>query len=132
ILLIGVIGLLGTLWYTSARGSAKYNALGNPLVFLMFGPGYVLGAYLLQARTLSWNALLVSLPVGFIVAAILHANDTRDIAYDRKAGIRTIATILGAHNSRVFYSFEIFAPYVLLVVLTLLHVLPWPALLAVL
>jgi len=119
ILLIGLIGLVGVLWYTSNSGSAKYNALGNPLVFLMFGPGYVLGTWVIQAQSTSlaqvWNPLLISLPVGFLVAAILHANDTRDIVDDRAAGIKTIATIQGPTGARQFFSFELFAPYVLLV-----------------
>ncbi|MDQ3024311.1 MAG: 1,4-dihydroxy-2-naphthoate octaprenyltransferase, partial [bacterium] len=97
ILLVGIIGIIGTLWYTSSRGSAKYNALGNPLVFLMFGPGYVLGTYIIQAEPQSfpWPALLISIPIGFLVAAILQANDVRDIVDDRQAGIKTIATVLG-------------------------------------
>ena len=119
ILLIGIIGLFGVLWYTSGSGSAKYNALGNPLVFLMFGPGYVLGTYVIQAQPTAagqlLNPLLVSIPVGFLVAAILHANDTRDIADDRLAGIKTIAILQGKEAARSFYSFELFAPYVLVV-----------------
>jgi 1,4-dihydroxy-2-naphthoate octaprenyltransferase len=115
ILAVGVCGLIGALWYTASRGSAKYNGLGNPLVFLMFGPGYVLGTYVLQAQPQSfpWNALLVSIPIGFLVAAILQANDVRDIVDDRAAGIKTIATAQGPIGGRTFYSFELFAPYVL-------------------
>lgn len=144
ILLIGAIGLLGVLWYTSGSGSAKYNALGNPLVFLMFGPGYVLGTYVIQAQptdaSLLWNPLLVSIPIGFLVAAILHANDTRDIADDREAGIKTIAIIQGKDRARSFYSFELFAPYVLVMLYVILShfasglpkILPWTGLLPLL
>lgn len=131
-LAVGLIGLCGAIWYTGKTGSAKYNALGNPLVFLMFGPGYVLGAYLLQAHAVSWNALWVSLPVGFLVAAILQANDVRDIVDDRAAGIRTVATLSGHIRARVLYSVQVFAPYVLVAVLVGLRVLPWPALLPLL
>jgi 1,4-dihydroxy-2-naphthoate octaprenyltransferase len=115
LLIVGIIGVLGAIWYTTGKGSAKYNALGSPLVFLLMGPGYVLGAYLVQTGTLNWDAVWVSLPVGFIVAAILHANDTRDIVDDRAAGIKTIATVLGKDGARSYYSFLIFAPYVCVV-----------------
>jgi 1,4-dihydroxy-2-naphthoate octaprenyltransferase len=120
LLIVGVIGVLGAIWYTTGRGSAKYNALGSPLVFALMGPGYVLGAYLVQANSLNWNAVWISLPVGFIVAAILHANDTRDIVDDRAAGIRTIATVLGKDGARAYFSFLIFAPYLTVVVLAVL------------
>lgn len=134
LLLIGLVGLAGTLWYTASRGSAKYNALGNPLVFLMFGPGYVLGTYVIQAQpdSFPWNALWVSIPIGFLVAAILHANDTRDIADDRAAGIRTIATVLGPLKARMFYHFEVIAPYVGVIALVALRILPLTCLLVLL
>jgi 1,4-dihydroxy-2-naphthoate octaprenyltransferase len=79
----------------------------------------VLGTYVIQAQPTELaqlaGPLLVSIPIGFLVAAILHANDTRDIADDRQAGIRTIAILQGKDLARYFYSFELFAPYVLVV-----------------
>ena len=121
---IGVIGLIGSVWYTSGKASAKYNALGSPLVFLLMGPGMVLGAYIVQTGEFSLNALLASLPVGFLVAAILQANDTRDIVDDRSAGIHTVATLLGPSGARRYYSTLVFAPYISLVLLYVAGVLP--------
>jgi len=126
---IGVLGALGAIWYTSGNASAKYNALGTPLVFIMMGIGYVCGAYLIQAGTVSWQAVLVSLPIGFLVTAILQANDTRDIAEDRAIGIRTASIALGATGARAYYSFLLFAPYATIVILALMHITPWLSLL---
>ena len=131
-LYIGVAGLLGSIFYTTTPLSAKYVALGSPLVFIMMGPLMVLGGYLVQTGTLSWNAVWISLPVGFIVAAILHANDTRDIVHDRHAGIRTIATILGVTGTRVYLSFLLFAPYLTVIALWYFGVAPWTVLLPIL
>lgn len=128
--LLGAAGLLGAVGYSGTRYGAKYHALGEPLVFLMMGVGMVLGGYLVQTGTLSMKALLVSLPVAFLVAAILQANDTRDISDDRAAGIGTIAIILGPTGSRVFYSALLFAPYATLCVLAADGVVPLAALLA--
>jgi 1,4-dihydroxy-2-naphthoate octaprenyltransferase len=128
LLAIGAAGLVGAIWYTSGNAGAKYVALGSPLVFIMMGIGYVLGAYAVQTGTLSWGAVAVSLPVGFLVAAILQANDTRDIVDDREAGIRTIATVLGAKGARGYYSLLLFAPYLTVVLLVVLKVVAWPAL----
>ncbi len=109
---IGGIGLLAAIFYTATPASAKYNALGEPLVFLMFGPGYVLGAYLLQTGQVTWNAVWMSIPIGFIVTAILQANDTRDLADDRESRIKTASILFGARGARVFLSLLYFAPYI--------------------
>jgi 1,4-dihydroxy-2-naphthoate polyprenyltransferase len=129
---IGFIGMLAAVFYTATPGSAKYNALGEPLVFLMFGPGYVLGAYLLQTGQVSWNAVWMSIPVGFIVTAILQANDTRDLADDRESQmkIKTASIIFGATGARRFLSLLYFAPYIAVPLLVVLGIAPWPALIA--
>jgi 1,4-dihydroxy-2-naphthoate octaprenyltransferase len=131
-LYIGAAGVLATIFYTTTPFALKYVALGSPLVFIQMGPLMVLGAYLVQTGSLSWSAVWISLPVGFIVAGILHANDTRDIVHDRKAGIRTISTILGPTGSRAYLSFLLFAPYLTVILLPLLGVAPWTILLPLL
>jgi len=128
ILVIGAAGLLGAIFYTTTPLSAKYNALGEPLVFLMMGVGMVLGGYVVQTHSLAWAPIWLSLPVAFLVAAILQANDTRDIADDRESGITTAAIILGPTGARLFLSFLLFAPYLAVVVLVLTRIVPWPVL----
>ena len=62
---------------------------------------------------LVWSSLLVVAPVGLLVVAILHANNTRDLVLDKKAGIRTQAIILGIDGSKVFYQTLMLTPYIL-------------------
>lgn len=132
-LALGVAGLLAAIFYTATpgeatAGSAKYHALGEPLVFLMMGTGMVLGGYLVIAGELTWAAAAVSLPVGFVVAAILQANDTRDISDDRQAGILTLAILAGPGGARALYSGLLLGAYISVVALVATGVLPWPAL----
>lgn len=130
-LAIGGAGLLAAVFYTATPQSAKYNALGEPLVFVTMGIGYVIGAFLLQARTVTWDAVWLSIPLAFLVAAILQANDTRDIADDRDSKItRTVSTMLGATGARVFTSFLLFAPYVSLLALCIFGIAPWMSMIA--
>lgn len=117
ILIIGVAGLVGSVFYTAKPFSFKYVALGSPLVFLQMGVLMVLGGYLVQAGSVGWDVVWVSLPVGFIVAAILQANDHRDIAVDREGGIHTISTLLSQAGSRTYLYFLLFAPYIMVIVL---------------
>ena len=95
VLFIGVIGVIAGLGYTAPPMKYKYVALGELSVFLMWGPLMVEGAYYVQRRALSFDAFLVSIPFGTLVALVLFANNIRDIEHDRKQHIKTIAMMLG-------------------------------------
>ena len=129
LLYLGFAGLLGLVFYTATPFSAKYQALGEPLVFVMMGPLMVLGSYYVQCGIFSWRALFVSLPIGCLVAAILQANDTRDITDNRKSGIRTASILFGPKGARAFLSSLIFGAYVCIAGLLSVSILPiWCAL----
>jgi 1,4-dihydroxy-2-naphthoate octaprenyltransferase len=128
LLAIGLAGLLGAIFYTAGDNSAKFSALGVPLVFIMMGTLMVLGGWFVQTGTLSMLPVLVSIPVGFMVAAILHANDIRDIDDDTKAGVRTLSSIVGPAKARQQYYFMLFAPYVCVVIFAVFGIIPWTGL----
>lgn len=113
IVLLGAVGVLGGYLYTGRPVAYKYVALGDALVFVLMGPLMVLGGYL--AVTGSWNrdALLVSLPVGCLVAAILAANNLRDIDHDGEAGVTTVARLLGHRGGQAEYAVLVVGAYVL-------------------
>ena len=57
-------------------------ALGGPLVFLFMGPIMVMGTYYVHTTDITLAVLLLSIPVGCMVTAILVANDLRDLEED--------------------------------------------------
>ena len=57
--------------------------------------------------------LLMSVPIGLLTVAIVHANNTRDISADRAAGARTFAMALGFEGSLVVYLVELAVAYAL-------------------
>ena len=67
--------------------------------------------------------------MGTLVAAILHANNIRDIDLDRRAGKVTLATLLGRQGANVEYFLLVAAAYVVTVVLVTLDPSLWPVLL---
>src|SRR5215472_9165601 len=95
ILAIGVPSVAAGYFYTARPIALAYVALGELTVFLFMGPVIVVGAYYVMALHFTWGALLASLPLGFLVAGILHANNIRDIDSDIIHGKRTLATFLG-------------------------------------
>jgi 1,4-dihydroxy-2-naphthoate octaprenyltransferase len=112
ILALGLFGLLGGIFYTARPVGYKYFALGDALVFLLMGPLMVIGSYFVLTGSYSHAVLIASLPVGCLVAAILHANNMRDIDHDRDAHVRTVANLLGHDRSRAEYYFLVGGAYV--------------------
>jgi 1,4-dihydroxy-2-naphthoate polyprenyltransferase len=115
ILALGVVGLLGGIFYTARPVGYKYFALGDALVFLLMGPLMVIGSYFVLTGSYRHSVLIASLPVGCLVAAILHANNMRDIGHDRDAHVRTVANLLGHDRARLEYYALVGGAYVAVV-----------------
>jgi 1,4-dihydroxy-2-naphthoate octaprenyltransferase len=95
VLYLGLAGIAGGFMYTAVPFKLSYRGLGEIVVFLCFGPLLVGGSYLVQAGTLDFRALLISLPAGLLVAAILLVNEVLDVEWDRAAGKNTVIVRLG-------------------------------------
>lgn len=132
IILLGVLGLLAGYSYTAPPLEYKYRAIGLPLVFLMFGPLMTLGSYYAITGAVSWQALIVSVPVGLLVTAILHGNEWRDIADDKRYGIGTLSSWMGSKRAYLLYVSLIVAAYLALTAAVLFGWLPTTTLLAML
>ncbi len=137
ILFLGLASVLAAWFYTAKPLSLGYRGLGEPEVFIFMGPVIVTASYYVQARSFAWTPLLVSLPVGFLVMAILQANNLRDIVQDRERGRVTWAVLAcrvwgmerGRNLSRwVFYAM-LAGAYVTLTGLVAANAAPLPALL---
>ncbi|MBN2206148.1 MAG: prenyltransferase [Candidatus Aminicenantes bacterium] len=134
--LLLVVGGAGVL-IGAAYSLLKRCALGDLAVFLNFGILGALGAWLVQAGSLSLIPALWTAPMAMLVAAILHANNWRDAASDRALGVRSLAAVLGDRGSLVYYGFLLFGPFAVVVALMLvpraaggtLPALPWTFLL---
>ncbi|MCS7061711.1 MAG: 1,4-dihydroxy-2-naphthoate octaprenyltransferase [Anaerolineae bacterium] len=100
---IGALGVLSAVLYTAGPLPFAYVGLGEVVVFLAMGPGIVAGTYAVQTQTITFSVLLAAVPIGLLVAAILHANNLRDLDHDRSVGKRTVATRLGRRGAQIEY-----------------------------
>lgn len=112
ILWIGVVGFLTSVFYTAAPIKFKYRALGEPAVFMIWGPLMIEGAYAVQRRALSLEAFIISIPFGVLVALVLFANNMRDIAHDSRQDVKTLGIILGSGGSYRLFTGLIVLAYV--------------------
>ncbi len=116
---IGLFGIVSaTLYY-----KFKYIALGDIIIFLSFGLMVVLGMVYVMTGIINWWSLLIASPVGLLIVAILHANNTRDMLQDKKAGIKTQAMILGLEGAQVVYQTILLFTYMLVALIVLFNLL---------
>jgi 1,4-dihydroxy-2-naphthoate octaprenyltransferase len=103
LLAVGAASILAGVLYTGGPRPYGYEGLGEVFVFLFFGLVAVTGSYFVQRRGLPWQAFVLAVPVGLLIAAILVVNNARDIDTDRRAGKRTLAVRLGRERTRVLF-----------------------------
>ncbi len=130
LLWIGLGGVLVVITYTAGPFPLAYNGLGEVAVGIFMGPLMVLGAYYVMARQFDITPVIAAIPISFMVAAILHANNIRDMDADRAVNKRTLALMLGLRGARAEYLFLVGGTYVALIIMVLLNVIPWTTLLA--
>ena len=132
IVVLGLIGLAGGYFYTAPPFQYKFRALGLPLVFALMGPLMTVGGYYAVSGEWSGIALVLSIPIGFLVTAILHGNEWRDIREDTRAGIVTLSSRVGREWAHYGYLGLTLGAYIALGLAVAAELLPPATLLAIL
>ncbi len=104
LLVLGLSAILAAIAYSGGPLPYGYYGLGDLSVFLFFGVAAVVGTYYVQALRVSALSIWASLPMGFLITAILVVNNLRDIDTDREAGKKTLAVRLGVPGTRIEYA----------------------------
>ena len=132
IIALGLLGLIGGYGYTAPPFQYKYRALGVPFVFVLMGPLMVVGTYFAVTGTWQPQAFVLSIPVGLLVAAILHGNEWRDISEDTRAGIVTLSSRIGREWAHYGYVALVLGAYISLGLSVAFGLLPPATLVAIL
>ena len=132
IVALGLIGIVGGYTYTAPPLQYKFSSFGIPLVFLLMGPLMVIGSFYAITGAFDWSALAISIPVGLLVAAILHGNEWRDISEDARAGARTFSVRAGRNAAHWLYIALVVGAYLALTAAVVGDLLPTWTLLAML
>ena len=103
VLLFGATGLALGVLYSLQPVQLAGRGLGEIAVGFGFGVLPVVGSAWLQTGALSGQAAILSLPLGFWIAAVLIANEVPDVEADAAAGKRTLVVRLGAARSKFLY-----------------------------
>lgn len=111
LLLIGGAGLLSGFFYSAPPIFLAGRGLGELTVGINFGLLTVIGSYLVQAGTFGIEAVFASLPLSFLIAALLYINGFPDLEADRASGKRTLVVRLGPERGRYWLAVFVFGAY---------------------
>ncbi|GCF07233.1 1,4-dihydroxy-2-naphthoate octaprenyltransferase [Dictyobacter arantiisoli] len=129
--LFGLIIVLCAYFFSASPKALSTLGLSELVGFITFGLLSVMGAYMIQTHgQLSVAAFHYSLPLGFLAAATIYANNMRDIEGDAHVNKRTLATLLGLRWSRIAYIILMLAAYLVVVLLGVPHTRPHYVLIA--
>jgi 1,4-dihydroxy-2-naphthoate octaprenyltransferase len=95
----GVIGLILAWSYNGPPGRFAYRGVGELDVAICYGPLICISTYLIQLGEVTRNVVLVSIPLGILIAAFLWINEFPDFEADRKAQKRNLIVRLGRHRA---------------------------------
>ena len=114
VLYLGIFGLLSGFLYTATPVLIGYRGVGEVVVGLNLGTLTIIGSYFVQAHTVSWPVFWMSLPIGFLVAAILYINQFPDYEADKAVNKRHLVVRLGKRRAVYGYYLLIAATYLVI------------------
>ncbi len=130
ILLLGCLSALGGYVYSAGPRPVAYTPAGEATVFVFMGLVIVVITYGVQAGSYPLSVPLAATPIGALVAAILLANNIRDLESDRRGGRNTLPVALGRQGGVTVYRALLLGSYLLVGALALVGTVPFGALLA--
>ncbi|MCA1712412.1 MAG: prenyltransferase [Actinobacteria bacterium] len=123
-----VTGLLLSYAYTAPPLRLKKHGLGEPDVFLTWGPLMVAGTYFSSTGELPWQVWVASIPYGLLCTTVLMGKHIDKIPYDAPTGTRTLPVMLGEARARTATKGLLIGFYVTTVLAVAVGALPWPVL----
>ena len=124
ILLFGLAGMAIAYFYSARPFKLATRGLGDVMVFLAMGVLMTWGAYYVQIHQWSWSAFAASIPIGFLVTAILNMNNMRDYQDDLAAQKKTVVVRFGEKFGKRYHATLIIGAYMAVTLFSLVHWLP--------
>ncbi len=124
ILLFGLGGMAIAYFYSARPFKFASRGLGDILVYIAMGFLMTWGAYYVQLHRWSWHAFIASVPIGFLVTAILNMNNVRDYQDDLAVNKKTLPVRFGLKFGQFFHATLLMGSYVAVTIFVLLGGLP--------
>ena len=94
-------GLFVSVFYVAPPIRLKHIGLGEPGVFLVWGPLMVVGTFFVATGQVPGWAWIASLPYAILVTTVLFGKHIDKIEADKGKGVRTMPVLLGERRARL-------------------------------
>jgi 1,4-dihydroxy-2-naphthoate octaprenyltransferase len=122
-------GLFISVFYVAPPIRLKHIGLGEPGVFLVWGPLMVVGTFFVATGAIPGWTWIASLPYAILVTTVLFGKHIDKIEADTKKGVRTLPVILGERRARAVARILMIAFYPIVIAAVLVGWIgPWVAL----
>lgn len=92
-------GLFVSVFYVAPPLRLKHRGLGEPGVFIVWGPLMICGTYYVTAGELPGWVWIASIPYAILVASVLIGKHIDKISYDSAQHVRTLPVMLGERRA---------------------------------
>ncbi len=93
-------GLFVSVFYVAPPIRLKHIGLGEPGVFIVWGPLMVVGTFFIATGEIPGWTWVASLPYAILVTTVLFGKHIDKIEADTKKGVRTMPVLLGERLAR--------------------------------
>lgn len=114
VLAFGVFGMASSYFYTAPPIRYGYRGLGEISQLINFSFTIGLGAYVVQAVSISWEAFWVLSPLGLMMFAMIIINEIPDRKADAAAGKNNLVVLWGTKKAVWFYAASMTAAYLVI------------------
>jgi 1,4-dihydroxy-2-naphthoate octaprenyltransferase len=97
--LFALLGLFVSVFYVAPPLRLKHRGLGEPGVFLVWGPLMIGGTYYVTTGSFAPWVLVASLPYAMLVTSVLMGKHVDKLEADAAKGIHTLPVILGREKA---------------------------------
>ena len=101
VIAFALAGLFISVFYVAPPIRLKHIGLGEPGVFLVWGPLMVVGTFFVATGAIPGWVWIASLPYAILVTTVLFGKHIDKIEADRVKGVRTLPVILGERRARI-------------------------------
>lgn len=112
ILLLALVGGILLLGYTAPPLKLAYRKWGEADIFFSFGVILVMGGNFIFSRSINAGVVLISLPIAFLITAVILCNEIPDYETDRAAKKFNLIHMAGKSRGWVIYLAAVIASYI--------------------
>jgi len=130
IFLITVASAFFGYFYSAPPIAFAHRGVGEFIIGIFFGPLAALGGYYAQGSVFSWSPILGSIPIAILIFALIYVNEFPDFQADGQVGKDNLVVRMGLDTAIRFVPILLYGPYVWIVAMVLLALMPITTLIA--